>query len=126
MALSDTPAVVCCEIEYVDIEVGFAAVVGGEGNPRAVGGPCAEIVDHAGCVCQGRVGAGGWIEQPELLTFVAAAIDAVDQAVVGGGAAEERDLFVVVDQLLAGAVGFHAPELRGTGAAQMEQGLSVT
>ena len=82
-------------------------------------------MDHVRRSGQRTVGAGGGVEQPELLSFVAATVDAVDQPVVSGRATDEGDFFVVVGQSVARPVQSHAPELRRASAAEVEQGLAV-
>ena len=113
------------QIHHADVVEAFVAVVGGVGDTCAVGGPGAEIMDRVGRFGQGaRFGAG--FQEPELLALVAAGIDAPDEPVIGGAAAQERHLLVVMAQLAdIAAIHIHGPDLRQPGATQMEQRAPV-
>src|SRR5918912_966566 len=67
------------------------------------------------------------VDKPKLLAFIAAAIRAVNNAVIDGRTPQERDLLIVERQLaLVPAVQVHRPHLGQTGTAQMKQRLSVS
>ena len=67
------------------------------------------------------------IDQQQLLTFVAAEVDAIDQPVIHRRAPQQRDLLVVEGELPVGAGGeIERPHLRQARTAQMKQRLSVT
>ncbi len=113
------------QIHHADVVEAFVAVVGGVGDARAVFGPGAEIMDRVGRRGQGaRFGAG--FEQPELLALVAAGIDAPDELIIRGAAAQERHFLVVMAQLAhVAAIHIHGPDLWQPGAPQMEQRAPV-
>ena len=118
------------EVHQVNVEIAFIARIGGVGDAAAIGGKAAEVVNDFGRRGAGARGAAGF-QQPELLAFVAAGIDAPDQPVIIRGAAQGGDFFGVgAERLGVVAIGIHHPDLRQAaaerlGAAQVEDAGAI-